>query len=85
MQPEPVQRSNTESGRVLEGETMLARRRAQCSVSGRGIRVSGRERRLSGPNGVVPGVVMMRQDETLVATTYPRCTGVVHLVTFARA
>jgi hypothetical protein len=54
MQPEPVQRSRTETGLLFEGEMALATRRVQSSVSGRGMSVGGRVKRLSGPNGVVP-------------------------------
>jgi hypothetical protein len=54
MQPEPVQRSRTRTGRAGEKR---ARRRAQSSVSGRGMRVGGRARRSRGPNGTVPGGV----------------------------
>ena len=42
IQPVPVQRSSTWAGFCGEGVMVCARRRVQCSVSGRGIKTGGR-------------------------------------------
>lgn len=54
MQPEPVHKSRSRAGELLVGDSLRESRRAQSSVSGRGMSTGGRVRSSRGPNGCVP-------------------------------